>query len=66
MTEPQLDLICLTVSPQEARMIATALQMRALHLSDAPEGNFVPIERSPAYTALRRKVEYQSGASLTP
>ena len=64
----QLDLITLAVTPEEARMIATALSARELHLHQtgtyaygddrwAQEGN---------YKALRRKVEFQSGASLTP
>ena len=67
----QLDLVTLTVSPEEGRRIATALQMRSDHfaqgkeLDNRYEANDCTI-LSLAYANLRRKVEFQSGASLVP
>lgn len=68
MTEPQLDLVTLTLSPNEARMVATALQMRSLTIADnfRPEYKEAVKKIGKRYEALRRKVEYQSGASNTP
>ena len=69
MSEPQLDLVMLTVTPDEARLIATALSIRASHYGWSGDDNksFDVNQRlSEAYTALRRKVEYQSGASDHP
>ncbi len=75
MTDPQLDLVTLTVSPEEARMIATALQTRAQHFANLFNNDWSPTgeydlkgwsKTSKRYLNLRRKVEYQSGASDTP
>jgi hypothetical protein len=72
MTKQQLDLVTLTVSPEEARMIATALQMRSntfsylngdksiTYVSEA-EGNDVIGQN---YMELRRKIDRQSGVGL--
>lgn len=65
MTDPQFELVTLTVTHEEARMIATALSTRAL-MEYVPEG-FSPDEKiAQRYNDLRRKVEYQSGASDKP
>jgi ethanolamine utilization microcompartment shell protein EutS len=66
MTDPQLELVMLTVTPEEARMIATSLSVRAINLGYA---EIVAGENSglvKKYNDLRRKVEYQSGASDKP
>jgi len=65
MSKNQLDLITLTLSPEEARIIASDLSYRALSMSVDWDSQKVEslIERR---TALRRKVEFQAGVSVYP
>jgi hypothetical protein len=65
----QLELIDLgKFTSEESRMIATALQMRALHLAERdPQDYRDDYEiKSTDYNQLRRKVEFRAGVSLVP
>ena len=69
----QLELITLTVTPEEARIIASDLAYRAVELMTPPPGVMAYTFNGESAkiladgrTALRRKVEFQAGVSTKP
>jgi hypothetical protein len=62
----QLDLVTLKVSPEEARKIATALQVRSSTLADlgGKMEDLTVLKVGRDYMELRRKVERQTGVNF--